>query len=229
MTKKILLFDIDGTLLLTGGVGIVAFEKAFHDLFGTRNAWGDMVPDGKTDPFIIEEISQKILNRSLDKTEHIKLSEKYLFYFRDEIKRASHFRLMPGVLPLLQILSKKEDILLGIATGNLEEAGWLKLERGGIRSFFSFGGFGSDSMERSEILKIAIKRGEKVLGKAATREKIYVIGDTHYDVQAGKKLGLKTIGVATGSLKEKYFLGEHAPDYLLQDLSDTQSFLKLIY
>ncbi len=226
--KKILLFDIDGTLLLTGGCGKIALEKAFEEVLGTQNAWGDMMPDGKTDPFIIEEIAQKILNRKLTSSEYTALSKLYLTYFRLEIQNATNFRLMPGIPELLSALVKKNDILLGIATGNLEEAGWLKLEHGGIRKFFRFGGFGSDSMERSEIIQAAIECGEKILGRKINAEEIYVIGDTHYDVRAAKKLGLKAIGVTTGSMKEKDFSGEHKPDYLLDDLSDIDSFLSLI-
>ena len=86
--KKILLFDIDGTLLLTGGCGKIAIEKAFQELFGIENAWGDMMPDGKTDLLIIEEISKRTLNRSLNETENAKVSKRYLTYFRSEIQNA---------------------------------------------------------------------------------------------------------------------------------------------
>jgi len=226
--KKILLFDIDGTLLLTGGCGKIALEKAFEEALGIQNAWGDMMPDGKTDPSIIEEIAQKTLNRKLTTLEHVTLSKLYLTYFRTEIQNALNFKLMPGVPELLSALAGKDEILLGIATGNLEEAGWLKLERGGIRKFFRFGGFGSDSMERSEIIQAAIQRGEKILNQKINLEEVYVIGDTHYDVKAAKKLGLKAIGVTTGSMKEKDFLGEYEPRHLLNDLSDIDLFLSLI-
>src|SRR3989338_1935415 len=176
--KKILLFDIDGTLLLTGGVGKIAFEKAFDELFGIPDAWGDTIPDGKTDPIIIGEIVAKTLGRPLSQIEYSRLAERYLRYFRNEIRDAPNFRLMPGVSALLNSLSKTENVSLGIATGNLEEAAWLKLERGGIRHFFPFGGFGSDSNERSEIIQIAIKHGEKTLGRKFDAKEIYIIGDT---------------------------------------------------
>ncbi len=227
--KKILLFDIDGTLLLTGGSGKIAIEKAFEEILGIKNAWGDMMPDGKTDPLIIGEISRKILSRKLTNSEHTNLTKSYLTHFRLEIQKATNFRLMPGILELLSILAKREDSAIGIATGNLEEAGWLKLERGGIREFFRFGGFGSDSVERSEIIQIAIERGEKYLGEKIKREDIYVIGDTYYDVQAAKTLGLKAIAVTTGSMKEKDFLGELKPTHLLSNLSNIELFLNLIF
>lgn len=214
--------------MLTGGCGKVAIEKAFEEILGIKNAWGDMIPDGKTDPLIIEEITQKTLNRKPTGAEYKDLAKSYLTYFRREIRKSPNFRLMPGVPELLFALSKRDEISIGVATGNLEEAGWLKLECGNIRQFFSFGGFGSDSSERSRIIQTAIKRGEKYLGKKIKREEVYVIGDTCHDVRAAKKLGLKAIGVTTGSMKENDFLGEHEPTHLLSNLCDIEFFLSLL-
>ena len=156
------------------------------------------------------------------------LLEHYLTYFQEEIRKTPHFRLMPGVTELLGILSKRNDFLIGLATGNLEEAAWLKLGRGGIRKFFSFGGFGSDSSDRSEITRIAAERGEKIFGRKVDSHDVYVIGDTYHDVRAARKLGFKTIAVTTGSMKGADFRGEDKPTYLLADLSDTDLFLNLI-
>ena len=228
MNQKILLFDIDGTLLLTGGAGRIAFERAFHKLFHIPEAWGDLIPDGKTDPSIIEEISQRTLGRRLAKHEYSTLLEHYLIYFRDEIRNTPHFRLMPGVTELLDILSKRNNILMGLATGNLEEAAWLKLEKGNIRKFFSFGGFDSDSSDRSEITRIAAERGEKIFGRKVDSHDVYVIGDTYHDVRAAKKLGFKTVAVTTGSMKEDHFLGGDKPTYLMSDLSDVRLFLNIL-
>lgn len=225
---KLLLFDIDGTLLLTGGVGIIAFEKAFHELFSAANAWGNMIPDGKTDPDIIDEIGRNALKRSLTQKEHGRLAQRYLFYFEKEILNAPRFRLMPGVFELLEHLSKRRDFLLGIASGNLEGAGWLKLKRGGIEKFFSLGGFGSDSRERSELTQIAIQQAEKRLGSRLQKDSIFLIGDTYHDVRAARKLGVKVIAVTTGSMKKEHFLGEDKPDYLLPDLTNLEHFTGLI-
>ena len=228
MTKKILLFDIDGTLLLTGGAGRVAFEEAFLEIFGIQNIWGDLIPDGKTDPAIVEELSEKSLGRPLRKNEYDSLLKRYLIRFRVEIQRSQRFRLMPGVPELLKRLAGKDNVLVGLATGNFEEPAWLKLERGGIRNFFSFGGFGSDSHIRSEILRIAVARAEQILREKAELARTYVIGDTDHDVRAAKKLGLKSIVVTTGSMKAEVFSGANEPTYLLRDLSDQEAFLKLI-
>ena len=226
--KKILLFDIDGTLLLTGGAGKIAFEKAFHELFGIANSWGETNPHGKTDPMIFEEIALRVLKRPVSRDENSMLVERYLYHFRKEIKRSPNFRLMPGIPSLLQTLSKEKNLILGIATGNLEEAGWLKLERGGLRDFFPFGGFGSDSSERSKIILTAIKRAEKTSGQKANLDQVYIIGDTHYDVRAAKKVGLKSIGVVNESVNNEETFGNEKPTHLLTDLSNTGLFLKLI-
>ena len=228
MTKKILLFDIDGTLLLTGGAGRVAFEEAFLEIFGIKNVWGDLIPDGKTDPAIVEELSEKSMGRPLQKNEYDSLLKRYLIRFRVEIQRSQRFRLMPGVPELLKRLAGKDNVLVGLATGNFEEPAWLKLERGGIRNFFSFGGFGSDSHLRSEILRIAVTRAEQILREKTEPARIYVIGDTDHDVRAAKKLGLQSIAVTTGSMKAEVFSGVNEPTYLLKDLSDQEAFLKLI-
>ncbi len=226
--KKILLFDIDGTLLLTGGCGKIALERAFLDLFGIENAWGNLIPDGKTDPNIIDEIAKGALGRLLSSKEHDKICKLYLRYFNQEIEKAVHFKLMPGVLGLLEILAKRKDILLGIATGNLEPAGWKKLKRGEIHDFFEFGGFGSDSRDRSEIVKTAVKRAEKLLGEKTSKEDIFVIGDTYHDVRAANQLGLKAIAVTTGGYAADHFLNGDRPTHVLKDLSDSENFLNLI-
>ena len=226
--KKILLFDIDGTLLLTGGCGKIALERVFLDFFEIENAWGNLIPDGKTDPNIIDEIAQNRLGRTLSAKEHAKICKLYLKYFDQEIKKTIHFRLMPGVSRLLEILAQRNNVLLGIATGNLEPAGWQKLKRGKIHNFFGFGGFGSDSRERSEIIQIAISRAEKLLGQKSLRENIFVIGDTHYDVRAAHQLGLKAIAVTTGSYAADHFLNGDRPTHLLSDLTDSGAFLNLI-
>ena len=225
--KKLLLFDIDGTLLVTGGSGKIALERAFLDLYGIPEAWGKIVPDGKTDPNIIDEIATHKLGRKLSCKEHSKICDVYLRYFDEEIEKTHKFRLMPGVFGLLSEISKRENLLAGVATGNLEPAGWLKLKRGNIRNFFTFGGFSSDSRNRTEIVRIAIDRAQKILGNKIDRGNIFVIGDTHHDVRAARGLNVKAVAVTTGSYKAEHFLNGDQPDYLLGDLSDPKAFFAL--
>ena len=104
----------------------------------------------------------------------------------------------------------------------------MKLKRGGIEKFFSFGGFGSHSRERSELTGIAIQQAEKRLGSRLQKDSIFLVGDTYHDVRAARKLGVKVIAVTTGSMKKDSFLGEDKPDYLLPDLTNLEHFTGLI-
>ena len=222
-----LLFDIDGTLLLTGGAGRVALERAFEELFGIPDVWQNLIPDGKTDSVILNELATNALGRSLKKKEFIHLRDRYLRLFRAEIKKSPRFRLMPGIRELLTALSKKTNNLLGLATGNFEDAAWLKVKQGGLKHFFKFGGFGSDSDHRLGLTHKAVQRGERLRGEEIHRHNVFVIGDTIHDIRAGKKLGIKTIAVATGST-QNHELAAHQPDLLLDDLTKKEIFLEFV-
>ncbi len=225
--KTMLLFDIDGTLLLTGGSGKVAFDISFRELHGIQNAWGDLAPDGKTDPVIMDELALRTLGRKLSRPESKKLKERYLFHFKREMILAKRFHLLPGVKQLLKVLGREADFILGLATGNLEEAAWLKLKRGNIHSHFAFGGFGSDAKDRTKLTDVALKRGLRHAREKISAKRIFVIGDTPYDIKAGKALGLNTIAVATGSYSSKALL-EHKPHHCLPHLNEPAKFFRLI-
>ena len=218
---KMILFDIDGTLLLTGGAGRIALESCFEELFGIPNSWGDLIPDGKTDDMILRELAQNALSRDLTKHEYDTLRKRYLELFRIEIKKAPHFRLMPHIKEVLLRLSQKKNVLMGLATGNFEEASWLKVERGGLKSYFKFGGFGSDSSDRIELTRTAIERGQKLASKPISKNDIFVIGDSIHDIRAGKALGIHTLAVATGRTTHQELL-DCKPDLLLKDLTEKE-------
>lgn len=224
---KMLLFDIDGTLLLSGGGGAIAFEKAFEELFGIPQAWQDVIPDGKTDRIIFEEISERCLGRPLKEHEYKRLCESYLRYFRKTILESKRFRLLPGIPQLFQALARRRDIVNGLATGNLEEAAWLKLQRAGLQGYFQFGGFGSDSPDRLSLTRKALERGQTLTGGPIPPERIFLIGDTAHDIAAGKELGIRTIAVATGRTSLEV-LHTHSPDFLYKDLSDQKLFFAAI-
>lgn len=226
--KKMLLFDIDGTLLLTGGAGKIAFERIFLEMFNLPDVWGELIPDGKTDPVIIAELAERVLKRPLSAEEYQDLCVKYLEYFEYHLERVQRFRLMPGIQTLIPSLAKREDLVLGVATGNFEKASRLKLKRAGLDGYFGFGGFGSDSKNRTELTRKAVERGEERTKRDFRREDIFMIGDTVYDIQAGKDLGIRTVAVATGSTPYDV-LNEKKPDYIFRDLSDEKLFLKTVF
>ncbi len=227
MIRKMLLFDIDGTLLLTGGTGAVAFNQVFQEMFGLKDAWGNCIPDGKTDPALVEEIAQANLGRSLTLAEYQAFCSRYLELFEEGIREASRFRLMPGVKQLLGKLSAMPDLALGVATGNFEKAAWSKLERGSIRHHFRFGGFGSDSHHRPELTRKAMLRGHDFVGRVIDPQDIFVIGDTVWDIHAGKQIGACTIGITTGRYQKEDF-EKAGSDYIFTDLTDLDQFLNAL-
>lgn len=223
--KKLLLFDIDGTLLLSGGVGKLAFNEAMFKVFGVPDSWGQTLPFGKTDPEILDEVVLRVCGRLPDEDEVSRVWDIYVQKFADEIQSALKFRVLKGVTSLLDYLSDRSDVLLGLGTGNLERTAYLKLDRGGISKYFNFGGFASDSRNRRELIGIAIERGKALLGVEPSE--IVVIGDAPQDIDAAKFSGAKVIAVATGncSLSE---LKELGPDHALRDLGNLEEFLSCL-
>lgn len=222
--KTLLLFDIDGTLLLTGGAGKVALEQAFEELFGIPDSWGDLDPHGRTDAAIFDEIAHKKLNRLLTQNEFDRLMRRYEVLFESCIMKASRYELMPGVTRLLEHLSREPDIFLGLATGNFEGAGRMKLKRGTIEHYFKAGGFGEDAREREKILLAAIAHAEASAGQKFEKKRIFVIGDTEYDIAAARATGLRSIAVLTNGRTTHDFEAA-PPDFILKDLSDIPAFM----
>lgn len=224
MLKTLLLFDIDGTLLLTGGAGKVAFEEAFEEIFGVANSWKTLDPHGKTDPAIFDEVALREFGRLLLPAEFDLLMERYEEIFEDRIQESPQYHLMPGVVELLEHLSKNREILLALGTGNFEGAGRMKLKRGGVEHYFQTGGFGNDARSRDKILLAAIAYSEKLARKQFERDRIFVIGDTEYDITAAKAAGTRSIAVLTNGRTEKSF-EQDPPDYILKDLTDISAFM----
>lgn len=222
-TKAIILFDIDGTLLLTGGCGKIAFNRVFKTLFNENEIWDNIVPDGRTDFSLIRECFQKRFKRDPSPQEIQKVSTLYFEYLEQELKKASQFRLMPSVIPILEKLSQHENLFLGLATGNFKIAALHKLKRGAIDHFFSFGGFGCDSENRNELTQKAQRRGQQ---KTNSQAITYVIGDTIHDIHSGKSIGATTIAIPTGSTSPET-LKENTPDHLIQDLSQLTQILPI--
>lgn len=214
---KLFIFDIDGTLLKPKGVGRRASERAFKKIYDIDNSMDGMETHGLTDPIILSNMFKKHLNRDYQTLEAEEFFDSYIYFLEDELRKIDKLEVLPGVFDLLEDLSNRDDSLLAVGTGNVEEGGWLKLEYSGLRSFFPFGGFGSDSGNRSELLKIAIEKGEKYIDSSSKIDDVFVIGDTPNDIIHGKKAGAKTIGVATGIYSE-VDLEKHSSDYILKDL-----------
>lgn len=154
------------------------------------------------------------------------MEKRYLELLPGELASAK-FHLKPGVNELLSLLAAKKDILLGLETGNLKIAAYMKLKQGKIDGYFKFGGFGSDSESRPGLVRKAIQRAQQKSAEKIRPENIFIIGDAPNDVNAGKEVGVMTIAVGTGLIPREEVLAA-GPDYFLADLSDIPAFLKII-
>jgi len=192
------LFDIDGTLLVTGGAGAVAWQRAFLELYGVEANIEEHTHAGMTDPEIAEIVFREVIGRDGSGAERAEAIAGYLGHLGDAVAESSGYRVMPGIEELLPRLVE-EGILLGVVTGNIEAAAHIKLARGDLNRFFTFGGYGSDSRDRTELTKKALERGEEVSGHPLDKAETIAIGDTPRDIRAGHGAGIKVVGVATGS------------------------------
>ncbi|MGN6215438.1 MAG: HAD family hydrolase [Solirubrobacterales bacterium] len=192
------LFDIDGTLLVTGGAGAVAWQRAFLELHGVEANIDEHTRAGMTDPEIAEIVFREVIGREGSAAERAEAIAGYLSHLQDAVNESEGYRVMPGIEDLLPRLAG-EGVLLGIVTGNIEAAAHIKLARGDLNRYFAFGGYGSDSRNRTELTKKAIERGAEVAGKPLEPAATIAVGDTPRDVKAGHGAGIRVVGVATGS------------------------------
>jgi phosphoglycolate phosphatase-like HAD superfamily hydrolase len=192
------LFDIDGTLLVTGGAGAVAWQRAFRESYGTDADIEEHTRAGMTDPEIAEIVFREVIGRDGSEAERAATIAGYLSHLADAVSESSGYRVMPGIEDLLARLAG-EGIQLGIVTGNIESAAQIKLARADLNRFFAFGGYGSDSRDRTELTKKALERGGEVSGSPLGPASTIAVGDTPRDVEAGHGAGIRVVGVATGS------------------------------
>jgi phosphoglycolate phosphatase len=195
---RAVLFDIDGTLLVTGGAGGVAWQRAFEELHGVEADIAEHTDAGMTDPEIAAIIFREVIGREGTQEERSKAIGCYLKHLPDAVADSSGYRVMPGVEELLPRLIE-EGVLLGLVTGNIEAAAHIKLARARLNRFFSFGGYGSDSADRTAVTKAALGRGALVSGGTLAGGACIAVGDTPRDVKAGHGAGIEVAGVATGS------------------------------
>ena len=221
---KIFLFDIDNTLLNSGGAGAKAMNLAFRDLFGVENGFDGVEFTGRTDSAIVRDALR--LHRLDDGDFPAVLSRFKAFYLR-HLRRTlpqTKGRVLPGIPALLRALSETEGVRVGLATGNLRRGAMMKLSHYGIRSFFRGGGFGEDSERRSEVVALAIRR---LGGRPGGRTPVYVVGDTTLDVEAAKANGALAVAVTTGSTSAEE-LTRAGADVVFPDFSDLASVLGVL-
>jgi phosphoglycolate phosphatase len=213
---RAVLFDIDGTLLVTGGAGGVAWQRGFEELYGVEADVAEHTDAGMTDPEIAAIVFREVIGREGDPEERSRAIAAYLKHLPDAVSQSEGYRVMPGVEKLLDELIDR-GLLLGLVTGNIEAAAHIKLARAGLNRFFSFGGYGSDSADRTEVTRAALRRGELVSGGGLAEGACIAVGDTPRDVGAGHGAGIRVAGVATGTYTVDQ-LREAGADYALATL-----------
>lgn len=224
--KRLILFDIDGTLLSTNGAARRAFHRALMEVYGTAGPIDSHEFDGKTDPQIARELmvaaglAADVIDNGLSS-----LYEHYLDGMRDEVAMPSHVTTVyPGVVEALNALHARDDVLLGLLTGNIAEGAALKLRSAGLDHYFEFGAFGSDSEVRSDLPAVAVERAHQRTGIGFRGKDVFVIGDTPSDVRCGQSIGVTAVGVCTGRHSRAGLL-EAGADVVFDDLSDTRALL----
>ncbi len=210
IAPKVLLFDIDGTLLTADGAGRRALALALSDVCGRNNAVDGIDFRGMTDALIIEQA----LSAASESAQNFDLNQVYSVYLTHlerELTRLQSARALPGVEPLLKALhSQGGRLAIGLGTGNIEAAAHMKLGKVGLSQYFNFGGFGSDHRIRSEIIRMGAARGCQQLGCSMSDCEVVVIGDTYHDIDAALAIGARSIGVGTSGKSPQDLLSRGA-------------------
>lgn len=225
---KVLLFDIDGTLIRAGGAGRKALNRAALELYGHRNACSELSLAGRTDLWNFRAACETAIKRKATVAEVEELHQTYLRWLPRYVKAAMRSRtyvLPTGIKSLLRALHGHPEVLLGLGTGNMERGARIKLEPSGFNDYFRFGGFGNDSVHRSVLLRKAVARAERLAGFKADPRDVFVIGDTPLDVKAGKRAGFRTVGVGTGFATWESLVAAR-PDHLARDFKGVDKWLK---
>jgi phosphoglycolate phosphatase-like HAD superfamily hydrolase len=215
--KRLLLFDIDGTLINSGGAGIYALKKALVERHGIEDDLEGIEIAGMTDSGIVISILKK--HKIPETRENVTaFLDSYVHFLSLELPRRKG-NLLPGVLELLEKLKSRKHIVLALLTGNVSRGAQLKLGHYGVWHFFEFGAFADDHHDRNRLGPFAQARAKEKHGHEFAAEEIDIIGDTPRDIACGKALGARTIAVSTGTWSRQE-LAEHHPDFLIDDLSD---------
>jgi phosphoglycolate phosphatase len=195
---RAVLWDIDQTLLSTGGAGAVAWQRAFQELYGAEANIEEHTRSGMTDPEITEIIFEEVIGRKGTDEEHAAVVAKYLEYMPEAVGESEGYEVKPGIAEILPRLAEA-GVVQGLVTGNVEPAARIKLARGDLDRYFTFGGYGSDARDRIELTKKAIERGGEAANAPLDHAATIAVGDTPRDVSAGHGAGIRVVGVATGS------------------------------
>jgi phosphoglycolate phosphatase-like HAD superfamily hydrolase len=228
--RKLVLFDIDGTILLTAGAGRRAIIAAIGEEVGDHTALGRVRFDGKTDPQIVAELLKAAGQRDPPASERINaICRRYVELLARELEGpTTRTTVMPGVHRLLERLEAEDEVLLGLLTGNLAEGAALKLRSAGLDpSRFRVGAYGSDAAHRPALPPIAAQRAAPYFGRVPSGAEVVIIGDTPADIACGECISARAVAVATGGYSVSDLMACR-PDAVFEDLSDTERVIDAI-
>ena len=227
----IVLFDIDGTLIRTGGAGSRAMNRAFEDLFGLSGAFDGIPMAGRTDKRIVEDAAARA-GLALGTQGWQRFRSRYFERLLEALPEHGHRnRVLPGVQPLLEALAARpmgKDVFVALLTGNCERGARIKLEHFDLWRFFPCGAYGDDVRDRDELFAVAIERARVRGAPHVLPQDVLVVGDTELDVACAAAAGARSVAVATGSSNADA-LRQSGADVVFEDLSDTAAFLALLY
>ena len=225
IARKLLLWDIDGTILHTGKAGETALGRAMEKLYGINRGLQGLEIAGRTDKWIVEQLLGR--DGKPNGLEEVgQFLDVYVELLADELPRRNG-GLHPGVLGILEEAHQRPELVQALLTGNIEKGARLKLTRYGVNHFFDFGAFADDSSIRNELGPHAKRRAEEKHGEDFPPERIFVIGDTPHDVACARAIGAKAIAVATGSFTKRQ-LKDCGADAVFTDLAHPKAFFDLL-
>lgn len=226
--RKLVLFDIDGTLVLTGGAGLRAMNRALEEVFGHATGLDGIPVAGRTDWAILADAVRRF-GRRLDGPMLADLQHRYVTRLAEEIVQPGAGRkgIMPGVREMLDRLDRRDDVLVGLLTGNFEEGARVKLDYFDLWRYFRFGAFGGDAADRNALVPVAVERARGCGLPEIADGDVLVVGDTPHDVMCAHAAGATAVAVATGSSSIDELRATGAR-HVFTDLSDTSAVLELL-
>jgi phosphoglycolate phosphatase len=217
---KLVLFDVDGTLLTASGAGRRALDQAMRDVYGTAGPIESYDFRGGTDPQIIRDLLERAgLDEAAIAAGEATVYRRYEALLETEIGDGRGVTVYPGVRELVETLAARADVVVGLLTGNIEAGARIKLRPTGLWPHFRLGAYGSDHADRTRLPRVAAERAERLVGRAFRGEDTVIIGDTPRDIGCARAFGAKAIAVATGwhTLED---LAAHQPDHAFRDFAD---------
>ena len=212
-----ILFDIDGTLIISGGAGAESWRRAFDEIYGVPADIGAFTDTGMTDPEVGRLTFKGAIGRDPSDEEFARLLDRRLHYLRQAVIESKDYQVLDGVPETVRDLLDR-GYLLGIVTGNVEPAAHVKLHRANLNRFFSFGGYGSDSEDRGELTRFAVRRASLVYGAEIGSDRCVIIGDTPHDAEAAHAAGVACVGVASHNFDEDQ-LRKGGADWVIPSLA----------